>query len=128
VQCALWLPAVGGILKLHLSCIPVYPGATWPLINTPHRFRAWEMIHGKLPWEGAFAPENKTLEAEVDTWPGYLCTISTMKLAAEVELSGRPFGKPSLKADRKAPPRRLTSWSRWCTSIPARYPYTRPAP
>lgn len=48
----------------NLSCIPVYPGATWPLINTPERFQAWETIHGKLPWEGAFAPENRTAEAE----------------------------------------------------------------
>lgn len=48
----------------NLSCIPVYAGATWPLINTPHRFQAWESIHGKLPWEGAFAPENRTKEAE----------------------------------------------------------------
>ena len=48
----------------NLTCIPVYAGATWPLINTPHRFQAWEAIHGKLPWEGAFAPENRTAEAE----------------------------------------------------------------
>jgi inosine-uridine nucleoside N-ribohydrolase len=46
-----------------LSCIPVYAGATYPLINTPERFQAWEAIHGKLPWEGAFALENATAEA-----------------------------------------------------------------
>ncbi|ESZ90328.1 inosine-uridine preferring nucleoside hydrolase [Sclerotinia borealis F-4128] len=45
------------------SCIPVIPGSTFPLINTPTRFQAWEAVHGKLPWEGAFAPYNATLEA-----------------------------------------------------------------
>ncbi|KAG4025342.1 hypothetical protein MFRU_060g00180 [Monilinia fructicola] len=44
-------------------CIPVIPGSTWPLINTPERFQAWEAVHGKLPWEGAFAPYNATAEA-----------------------------------------------------------------
>ncbi|KAJ5114437.1 hypothetical protein NUU61_000196 [Penicillium alfredii] len=58
------LHAVATLEAGNLSCIPVYPGATWPLINTPHRFQAWESIHGKLPWEGAFAPENKTLDAQ----------------------------------------------------------------
>ncbi|KAJ5719945.1 hypothetical protein N7493_006823 [Penicillium malachiteum] len=57
------LHAVATLEAGNLSCIPVYPGATWPLINTPERFQAWETIHGKLPWEGAFAPENKTAEA-----------------------------------------------------------------
>lgn len=55
--------AVATLEAGNLSCIPVYPGATWPLINTPERFQAWETIHGKLPWEGAFAPENQTAEA-----------------------------------------------------------------
>ncbi|KAI9639922.1 hypothetical protein NHQ30_011698 [Ciborinia camelliae] len=45
------------------SCIPVVPGSTFPLINTPARFQAWEAVHGKLPWEGAFAPYNATAEA-----------------------------------------------------------------
>lgn len=58
------LHAVATLEAGNLSCIPVYAGATWPLLNTPQRFQAWETIHGKLPWEGAFAPENKTLEAE----------------------------------------------------------------
>ncbi|OOQ89945.1 inosine-uridine preferring nucleoside hydrolase [Penicillium brasilianum] len=57
------LHAVATLEAGNLSCIPVYPGATWPLINTPERFQAWETIHGKLPWEGAFAPENATAEA-----------------------------------------------------------------
>lgn len=43
------LHAVATLEAGNLSCIPVYPGATWPLINTPHRFHAWGSIHGKLP-------------------------------------------------------------------------------
>lgn len=58
------LHAVATLEAGNLSCIPVYPGATWPLINTPQRFQAWETIHGKLPWQGAFAPYNATLEAQ----------------------------------------------------------------
>ena len=58
------LHAVATLEAGNLSCIPVYSGATWPLINTPLRFQAWETVHGKLPWEGAFAPENKTNELE----------------------------------------------------------------
>ncbi|KAJ5232868.1 hypothetical protein N7468_005824 [Penicillium chermesinum] len=58
------LHAVATLEAGNLSCIPVYSGATWPLINTPLRFQAWETIHGKLAWEGAFAPENQTYEAQ----------------------------------------------------------------
>lgn len=46
----------------NLSCIPVYYGSDYPLLNTPKLFQAWEEVHGKLPWEGAFAPENSTEE------------------------------------------------------------------
>jgi hypothetical protein len=45
------------------SCIPVVYGATWPLINSPHRFHAWESVHGMVPWQGAFKPYNATAEA-----------------------------------------------------------------
>lgn len=48
----------------NLSCIPVHKGADYPLLNTPKMFQTWELIHGVLPWEGAFAPENLTYEAE----------------------------------------------------------------
>ncbi|KAG2160754.1 hypothetical protein JADG_000493 [Aureobasidium aubasidani] len=47
----------------NLSCIPVHKGADYPLLNTPELFQTWEMVHGKLAWEGSFAPENLTYEA-----------------------------------------------------------------
>ncbi|KAL1869492.1 hypothetical protein Plec18167_007790 [Paecilomyces lecythidis] len=46
------------------SCIPVYKGSDYPLLNTPELFRAWEEIHGVLPWEGVFAAQNVTAEKE----------------------------------------------------------------
>ncbi|KAK0708525.1 Inosine/uridine-preferring nucleoside hydrolase domain-containing protein [Lasiosphaeris hirsuta] len=45
------------------SCIPVYSGADFPLLQTAHTFQTWELLHGVLPWEGVFAKENATLEA-----------------------------------------------------------------
>ncbi|KAJ4393106.1 hypothetical protein N0V93_002313 [Gnomoniopsis smithogilvyi] len=50
---------VGGLS----SCIPVYKGSDYPLVNTPELFQTWEDLHGDLAWQGAFAPENATLEA-----------------------------------------------------------------
>ncbi|KAJ4423845.1 hypothetical protein N0V82_001429 [Gnomoniopsis sp. IMI 355080] len=50
---------VGGLS----SCIPVYKGSDYPLVNTPELFQTWEDLHGDLAWQGAFAPENSTLEA-----------------------------------------------------------------
>ena len=47
----------------NLSCIPVVPGATYPLIQTETRFQAWQAVHGLLPWQGAFTPQNLTAEA-----------------------------------------------------------------
>ncbi|QDS75907.1 hypothetical protein FKW77_002684 [Venturia effusa] len=47
----------------NLSCIPVYEGSTYPLINTYERFQAWEMVHGVLPWQGVFAQYNATAES-----------------------------------------------------------------
>ncbi|KUI69779.1 hypothetical protein VM1G_05465 [Cytospora mali] len=44
------------------SCIPVYKGADYPLINTPALFQTWEDLHGDLAWQGAFAPENVTYQ------------------------------------------------------------------
>ncbi|EPQ50816.1 nucleoside hydrolase [Gloeophyllum trabeum ATCC 11539] len=48
----------------NLSCIPVVPGATWPLLQTPERLQAWESIYGPLVWQGAFAAPNYTAEAQ----------------------------------------------------------------
>jgi hypothetical protein len=46
-----------------LSCIPALRGALYPLINTYDRFHAWELIHGPLPYQGAYSPYNATAEA-----------------------------------------------------------------
>jgi inosine-uridine nucleoside N-ribohydrolase len=54
--------ALATLERGNLSCIPVYYGSDYPLLNTPKLFQAWEEVHGKLPWEGAFAPENSTTE------------------------------------------------------------------
>ncbi|KZT26122.1 nucleoside hydrolase [Neolentinus lepideus HHB14362 ss-1] len=64
-----WQPQVTlhalALLELgNLSCIPVVPGATFPLLQTTERFQAWEAVHGSLVWQGAFAPPNYTAEAE----------------------------------------------------------------
>lgn len=32
------------------SCIPVYKGSDYPLVNTPELFHVWEDLHGDLPW------------------------------------------------------------------------------
>ncbi|BCS28290.1 uncharacterized protein APUU_61338S [Aspergillus puulaauensis] len=61
-QCG--LHALANLEIGNLSCIPVYQGATWPLINTPARFQAWEAVHGKLPFQGAFGPQNKSAEQQ----------------------------------------------------------------
>ncbi|KAM3424068.1 hypothetical protein BST61_g11381 [Cercospora zeina] len=47
-----------------LDCIPVYRGSDYPILNTPTLFQTWEEVHGVLPWEGAFKPENLTNEAQ----------------------------------------------------------------
>ncbi|PKY01689.1 inosine-uridine preferring nucleoside hydrolase [Aspergillus campestris IBT 28561] len=51
------LHALANLELSNLTCIPVIPGCTWPLLHTPHRFHTWESLHGALPWQGAFAPE-----------------------------------------------------------------------
>lgn len=35
------------------SCIPVYKGADYPLVNTPELFQTWEDLHGDLAWVSA---------------------------------------------------------------------------
>lgn len=32
------------------SCIPVYKGSDYPLVNTPELFQTWEDLHGDLAW------------------------------------------------------------------------------
>ena len=47
-----------------LDCIPVALGASYPLELTLERFRIWTRLWGSLVWEGVFAPENLTLQAQ----------------------------------------------------------------
>ncbi|KAH8801467.1 Inosine/uridine-preferring nucleoside hydrolase domain-containing protein [Xylogone sp. PMI_703] len=63
-----WMPqqvlhALGNLEYGGLSCIPVYAGALYPLINTYELFQAWQLVHGAIPYQGAFGPYNKTAEA-----------------------------------------------------------------
>ncbi|KAK4665665.1 hypothetical protein QC763_0064830 [Podospora pseudopauciseta] len=44
------------------SCIPVYKGSDYPLLQTAHTFQTYEFLHGELPWKGVFAKENTTNE------------------------------------------------------------------
>lgn len=32
------------------SCIPVYKGSDYPLVNTPALFQTWQDLHGDLAW------------------------------------------------------------------------------
>lgn len=45
------------------SCIPVYKGADYPLLNTPSLFQSWQYIHGMIPFQGVYAPQNLTAQA-----------------------------------------------------------------
>ena len=38
----------------HRTAIPVYPGAVYPLLNTPRRTLAWERLYGKYFYDGAY--------------------------------------------------------------------------
>ncbi|WFD34738.1 hypothetical protein MCUN1_001582 [Malassezia cuniculi] len=62
LQCG--LHALATLERGNLSCIPVHKGADYPMLNTPEIFQTWELLHGELPWQGAFAPENTTFEKE----------------------------------------------------------------
>nr|POE72808.1 uncharacterized protein CFP56_30747 [Quercus suber] len=62
LQCG--LHALATLEVGNLSCIPVYKGSDYPLINHPGLFQSWQDVHGDLPWQGAFAMENLTYEAE----------------------------------------------------------------
>jgi inosine-uridine nucleoside N-ribohydrolase len=57
------LHALAALELGNLSCIPVYRGADYPILNTPELLQSWEDVHGRLPWQGAFKPQNATEEA-----------------------------------------------------------------
>lgn len=41
----------------------MYKGSDYPLLRVSATFRAWEYLHGALPFAGAFGPDNATTEA-----------------------------------------------------------------
>ncbi|KZT52226.1 nucleoside hydrolase [Calocera cornea HHB12733] len=46
-----------------IDYIPVYIGANEPLVNTVERSAAWQSVFGAFTWDGAFSPDNATLDA-----------------------------------------------------------------
>jgi inosine-uridine nucleoside N-ribohydrolase len=80
------LHAVATLERGNLSCIPVYNGSDYPLLNTPKLFQAWEDVHGELPYEGAFAPENFNGEAGDPT------SGDPTRIVAGAFLAGYPNG------------------------------------
>ncbi|KZF19689.1 nucleoside hydrolase [Xylona heveae TC161] len=84
-----WMPqgvehALANLELGGLSCIPVYAGSVYPLLNTPELFQTWQKIHGAVVWQGSFAPENATLEAEgMDPTSGDPFRINTKALVMQ---------------------------------------------
>ncbi|EPT04460.1 hypothetical protein FOMPIDRAFT_82246 [Fomitopsis schrenkii] len=62
LQCTLHALAI--LEHGNLSCIPAALGQPYPLMMTEQRFDVWTSLWGTLDWEGVFAPENLTYEAE----------------------------------------------------------------
>ena len=49
----------------HRASVPVYPGAIYPLLNTPQRSRAWQRLYGKMFYDGAYMrhwPDESTVD------------------------------------------------------------------
>ncbi|MDO8543353.1 MAG: nucleoside hydrolase [Opitutaceae bacterium] len=68
--------------------VPVVPGATYPLINSEAATRAWEKLHGRLPYKGAW----------MDGWPDYNTIPRTRYHAADVVpplVQGEPATRPA---------------------------------
>ena len=41
--------ALGNLQFGNLSCIPLFPGALYPLVNSYEAFQAWQAVHGAIP-------------------------------------------------------------------------------
>jgi inosine-uridine nucleoside N-ribohydrolase len=68
--------------------IPVFAGATYPLLNSEEETRRWEKLYGKLAYKGAW----------MDSWPSYNTVNKTHYHAADVVPAleeGEPTTKPA---------------------------------
>ncbi|EJU04960.1 nucleoside hydrolase [Dacryopinax primogenitus] len=70
-----------------IDYIPVYVGANEPLINTVERSAAWQAVFGAFTWDGAFSPDNATLDAQGGDPTGN----------NPLELTNIPEGVPTMK-------------------------------
>jgi purine nucleosidase len=67
--------------------IPVYPGAVFPLLNTPALVKRWEALYGKLVYDGAWT----------ETWPEEGAVRRTPFHADPYLVLPSPVGVPKLK-------------------------------
>jgi inosine-uridine nucleoside N-ribohydrolase len=69
------------------SDIPVYTGATYPLLNTEARTALWEKLYGRLIWKGAWHTEwVEPTEQSLPTYHG------------PYEVPDHPWGNPTTEA------------------------------
>ncbi len=67
--------------------IPVYPGAVFPLVNTPALVKRWESLYGKLFYDGAWT----------ENWPDEGAVRRTPYHADPYLVPPSPAGTPKLK-------------------------------
>jgi inosine-uridine nucleoside N-ribohydrolase len=67
--------------------IPVYPGAVFPLVNTPALVKRWEALYGKLFYDGAWT----------EKWPDEGAVRRTPYHADPYLVPPSPVGTPTLK-------------------------------
>src|ERR1019366_7215761 len=73
------------------SDIPVYQGATYPLVNSEEATRRWEKLYGKIPYKGAW----------MESWPSYNTINRPHYHAADIVPpmeDGEPTTKPATEA------------------------------
>lgn len=66
---ASYVDAIGSMAEMMdefnvSSCIPLYGGASQPLLRTKETFKIWEDLYGALVWEGCWA------DGYEDAYPG----------------------------------------------------------
>lgn len=72
--------------------VPVYPGAVFPLLNTPERTRRWEQLYGKLFYKGAWT----------EVWPDQGSGIHRRPYHDPAVVPPSPAGAPRIKAARES--------------------------